>query len=230
MGQFRDVAVIFIHAVVKSWDVHHLCEARFQRVLGTVHALCDLSGRVEAMADVLQTSCDGDALLAPLFRYLVADGVHHQRGMVAVVAYEVLDVLVGPLVEEAGVAVLALRIAPHVEALGHDHHAQRVVDLHLHCRRHVVGRADGVAAHVFENLHLADERRLVDSGAERSEVVVEAYALELTAHAVELEAMLTREGDRADACLHCAAVHDGGVSALPFDEFDLGLIERWCLR
>ena len=88
----------------------------------------------------------------------------------------------------------------------------------------------GVAAHVFENLHLADERRLVDSGAERSEVVVEAYALELTAHAVELEAMLTREGDGADACLHRAAVHDGGVSALPFDEFYPDLIERWCLR
>ena len=35
--------------------------------------------------------------------------------MVAIGQYKIGDVLVGPLTEEAGVAILALRIDPHIE-------------------------------------------------------------------------------------------------------------------
>ena len=59
-----------------------------------------------------------------MFGYLVADAPHDDGGVVAVGEHEVGDIARGPLVEEAGVAVLALGIDPHVETLGHDHHTQ----------------------------------------------------------------------------------------------------------
>ena len=82
--------------------------------------------------------------------------------MVAFRHDEIGDVAVGPLAEEAGVAVLALGIDPHVEALGHHHHAQRVAHVHLHLARHIMSRTDGIAAHLLQYLYLADEGGFVD--------------------------------------------------------------------
>ena len=142
------------------------------------------------MDESLQTDAELTAHLAALLGNLVADGPHDDAGVVAVGYDEVGDVTVGPLVEEACVAVLALRVAPHVERLGHDHHAQRVADVHLHLARHVVSRADGVAAHVLQNLDLADERGLVDGGTEGTEVMVQTDSAQLARLAVQLEAFL----------------------------------------
>ena len=110
-----------------------------------------------------------------------------------------LDVAVAPLLEEAGVAVLALGVDPHVERLGHDHHAQRVANLHLHLARHVVRCTDGIAAHVFHGLHLADEGGLVDGSTQRPEVVVQADALQFARLAIQLEAAFARHCDGANA-------------------------------
>ena len=88
------------------------------------------------------------------------------------VQYEVGDVFVGPLFEETCIAILTFGINPHVETLCHHHHAQRVVDLHLHGRRHVVRRTDGVASHILEDKHLTDESIAIDCRPERSEIVV----------------------------------------------------------
>ena len=125
--------------------------------------------------------------------------------------HEVGDVARGPLVEEAGVAVLALGIDPHVETLGHDHHAQRVAEVHLQLGGHVVGGADGIAAHLFHRLDLTDEGGLVDGGAQRSEVVVQA----------ELETALFRHLDGADA----EGLGDGVL-----DVAEAGFVEIGCLR
>ena len=112
------------------------------------------------------------------------------------------DVLVAPVLEEAGVAILALRVNPHVEALCHDHHAQRVAHVHLNLRGVVVRRADGVAAHGLELLDLPYDGRLVDRGAQWAEVMVQADAFYLSALAIEPEAMDGVHLDRTYAKTH----------------------------
>ena len=52
--------------------------------------------------------------------------------MIAMVQHQIGDVLHGPFLEEARIAVLALGIKPHVKRLGHDHHTHRITNLHLH--------------------------------------------------------------------------------------------------
>ena len=44
---------------------------------------------------------------------------------------EVGEVFIGPLAEETRITVFAFGIDPHVETLGHDHHTQRIADIHL---------------------------------------------------------------------------------------------------
>ena len=118
--------------------------------------------------------------LAPLFGNLVADAPHHDGGVVAVGAHEVLDIAVAPLLEEPRIAVLALRIDPHIETLGHHHHTHRVADIHLHLTRHIVRRADGVAAHLLHRLDLAYQGGLVDGSTQGTQVVVQTDTLDLT--------------------------------------------------
>ena len=68
-----------------------------------------------------------------------------------------------PVVEETRITILALGIDPHVETLGHDHHTERVAEIHLHLTRHIVRGADGVAAHILQRFDLTDKGTLVDS-------------------------------------------------------------------
>ena len=179
-----------MYTIVEARHVHHLCHAAAEGTLSLVHALRDGTGGVERVDETLQADAELATHLAALLGNLVADGPHDDGGVVAVGYDEVGDVPISPLVEEAGVAVLALRIAPHVERLGHDHHAQRVADIHLHLARHVVSRADGIAAHVLQDLDLADERGLVDGGTEGAEVMVQTDSAQLARLAVQLEAFL----------------------------------------
>ena len=79
-----------------------------------------------------------------------------------------------------------------------------------------MGDADGVAAHVHEDLHLPLHSPVPGLRAQRALVVVLAHALELGVHAVELEAHVGGEFDGAEAELslvgvhHCAVLLDGG--------------------
>ena len=113
-----------MHAVVESWHVHHLCETTLEGILRTVHTLCDRTCGVEPVADVLQVAGYLAPFLAPLLRNLVAYRPHHDGGVITVSQHEVRHIPVAPLLEETGIAVLALRIDPHVEALRHHHHTQ----------------------------------------------------------------------------------------------------------
>ena len=104
-----------MYAIVEARHVHGLRHTTFQRSLSSVHALGYRARRVELVAEVLQSDGNLAAFLAALLRNLVAYRPHHDAGMVAVGQYEIGDVFVGPLTEEAGVAILALRINPHIE-------------------------------------------------------------------------------------------------------------------
>ena len=111
---------------------------------------------------------------------------------------EVLDVAVAPFLEEAGIAVLALFVNPHVETLGHHHHAEGVIHLHLHLAGAVVGGADGIATHRLEQFHLTDEGGLVDCRSQHAKVVVQADSLELAGLAIQLETTFGRTLDGAE--------------------------------
>ena len=139
--------------------------------------------------------------------------------------HEVGDVARGPLVEEAGVAVLALGIDPHVETLGHDHHAQRVAEVHLQLRGHVVGGADSIAPHLLHHLDLTDEGGFVDGGSEGAEVVVQTHALELARNAIELESAFLRATDGTDA----EGLREGIERSFALLIADAGFIKIRCL-
>ena len=170
--------LILLRAVVHARHFGHLGKARVQGVVYAVHAVGDGARLVVKAYLLLQVAQHLGPVLHALFGYFVAHAPHHDAGVQAVGLDEVLDVAVAPLPEEAGVAVLALWIDPHVEALGHDHHAERVAQVHLHLRGHVVGRADGIAAHGLQQLDLADEGGFVDGGTQEAEVVVQTDTLD----------------------------------------------------
>ena len=112
-----------MNAIVETWHVHGLGHATLQGLLGSVHALSNRTCGVECVAETLQADADLSAYLAVLLRNFVADRPHHDGGVVAVGLHQIGDVLLGPLVEETGIAVLAFGVLPHVETLGHHHHA-----------------------------------------------------------------------------------------------------------
>ena len=45
---------------------------------------------------------------------------------------KVPEVALPPILVKAAIAVLALRIYPHIETLSHHHHAEGIIDFHLH--------------------------------------------------------------------------------------------------
>ena len=113
-----------MYAIVEARNVHHLGKAALQGIFCLIHALGYRAGWVVLMTEVLQMLGNLHTLLAPLFRNLVTDAPHHDARMVAVVLYQIGDILIAPLLEELGIAVLAFRINPHIETLCHDHHAE----------------------------------------------------------------------------------------------------------
>ena len=225
MRQLFDVVLVFMDTVVEARHIHHLGKTVLQRFVGTVHALCDRTCGVEAVAEILQILRELTASGVVLFRNLVTYRPHDDGRMVAVGQHEVLDILLPPLLEETGVAVLALGVDPHVEALGHHHHTEGVAEVHLHLRGHVVRGADGVAAHVLQGLDLADEGTLVDGGTQRAEVVMQTDAFYLTCHTVQLETILLGALQRTDAERLCRLVEQRAVLHI----FDMRDIEIRCL-
>ena len=71
-----------------------------------------------------------------------------------------------------------------------------------------MGGANGIAAHVLQNLNLTNERGLVHCSAQRTEVVVQTDALDLSGLAVQLETALLRYRNGADAEALCLLVND----------------------
>ena len=120
-----------------------------------------------------------------LLEDLVPDAPHHDARVVPVAPDHVAQVALAPLGEVLAVAVLDLRLAPHVEGLVQDEEAHPVGGVEQLGRGRVVARADGVRAHALQDLELALDRAPVDGGAERAEVVVVADALKRDAAAVQ---------------------------------------------
>ena len=109
--------------------------------------------------------------------------------MVAVAADHGDKVLLGPLLEEFGIAVRLLRIGPCVRELIHYEEAHPVAKGKQFARRGIVGGTDGVAAHILQHVEAAHPGRFVPGRAETAGIVVEADSLEEGLLAVEIEAV-----------------------------------------
>ena len=190
-----------MYAIVEARYIHGLGKAALQGIFCPIHTLGYRAGRVILMTDILQMLGYLHTLLAPLLRNLVTDAPHHDARMVAMVFHQIGDILIAPLLEELGVAVLALRINPHIEALCHDHHTEGIAEFHLQGRRHIVGGTDGIATHLLHHLDLADEGSLVLCSAQWTEVVVQTNALNLSGDAIELETIILGYRNGADTSL-----------------------------
>ena len=103
------------------------------------------------------------------------------------------------VVELYVVIVVGLAVVPDVKRLDHHHHTHLITEFDEFGCGHIVAGADRITAHILQHLNLVTQCVLVDSGAERTEVVVVAHALELTRLSVELEAVLGRKTDTAYA-------------------------------
>ena len=131
--------------------------------------------------------------------------------MIAVRQHQMGEVALAPFVEILRVTVLAFGIAPHVETLGHDHHSQRVVHLHLHLRGQVVGGSYGISSHVLQRLDLTDERCLVERRTKRAQIVVQTHALKLARLSVKFKATLLAVSDGSYARIHVESVNHTSV-------------------
>ena len=110
--------------VVETRHIHGKGHTALNGFLCMVEALSDGASGIETVAEVLQTLRDLIAFALALFGNFIADRPHDDTGVVTMGHDEVGEVFIRPLAEETGIAVLALGINPHVEALGHDHHTQ----------------------------------------------------------------------------------------------------------
>ena len=138
--------------------------------------------------------------------HLVTHGPHNDRGRVKVTGDGRLKIELGPdliglgaddlgvadlLIEETSVveAVAVLRIGPAVEDLLVEQDTLLLAHLNEHARRRVVRRADGVAAHLLQDTHLALDSRTAIDGTQGTLILMHADALELDILAVEGEAV-----------------------------------------
>ena len=143
----------------------------------------------------------------PLFEHLVAYAPHEDGGMVAVAQHKVGEVALRPLVEEAGIVVLSLAAAPHVERLVHDDESHGVAHGKEFGGGRIMRATDGVGAHLLEYPELAVEGVLIHRSAKASEVVVLTYTVYLHRLAIEREALGCIEFECAESCGGLVCIH-----------------------
>ena len=193
---------ILRHLIVEARDIEQGGKSVLYDRVVVVHTARYGARRVFAVADVAQPCRNLVSVGRPLRGDLVADAPHHNRGVVAEVVQHVDHVALGPLVEEAVVAVLAFGHVPLVEGLDHHHESHLVAQLDKLRVGHVVRGAYGVAPHILEQGELTSQRRPVHRGAQRAEVVVQTHAAELAHASVEEESLVGAQlyGAYAEAC------------------------------
>ena len=163
----------------------------------------------------------------------IADAPDHDAGMVAVAADEVGVLLLAVFGDRDALGQRG-RAVPFVEGLVPDHDAHAVAQVEQLGRGRVVAGADGVHPHVLHDLQFALHRAGVERHAQRAEVGMQADPVQLHAPAVEMETVVGRELERADAERRFGRVHelagdkhacDGGVEPRRFDVPKLGFAQ-----
>ena len=118
--------------------------------------------------------------------------------MVSITQDHRCQILLPPLIEVLSVVVVILALFPAVKGLVYHKDAITVARVEKCGRWRIVAGTDGVEAVFFHQLN-ATFFGAVDRGcAERAVVVMHAAALEFHDLAIEFEALLGRESQRAD--------------------------------
>ena len=190
-----------MHTIIETRYVHHLCEPRLQSLFCPVHSLSYRTWWVELVTNLLQMSRNLPTLFTPLFWNLISDAPHDDGGMISMIQNQVFDVPITPFLEKPCIPILAFGIDPHVETFRHHHHSQRVANLHLPCRWHVVSSPDGITSHIFHCLDLPCQSRLVDSRSKRSQIMVKANTFYLSGFSIESKPFLLVSSDSSNSNL-----------------------------
>ena len=175
---------------------------RKQRLHGELTFLRQRRGVVAGIEDevrLFEGECVGLSR-RPLLKHLVANRPHQDAGVVTVTKYQVRQVALMPLVEEAGIVILRLLTSPHVEALVHHDESHRVAHVQQFRSRRVVGTADGVHTHGLQFGELAVQGIFIQCSTQATEVVMLADTVELEVLAIEPEACLWVEPKTPKAC------------------------------
>ncbi len=128
--------------------------------------------------------------------------------MIAIATHQVAQVALGPGVVVLAVAVAHLGNAPHVERFVDDQQAELIGEFEQLGRWRIVAGPNGIDTGGLENLELALRGTPIHRSPECSQIVVETHSLQLDRPAVENEATLPVEGDRAHAEGRDIAVDD----------------------
>ena len=143
----------------------------------------------------------------PLLQHLVAYRPHQNGWMIAVAEDEVGEVTLMPLIEEAGIVVLRLLAAPHIETLVHNDQSHRVAHVQQFRGWRVVRATDSVHAHRLEFRKFAMQGVLIEGCAQAAEIVMLADAVQFEILTVEPESSLRIELETAEACRGLVGIH-----------------------
>ena len=126
----------------------------------------------------------------PLLQDLVTDAPYQDRRMVTVAPHHVGEVALMPLIEEAGIVVLRLPSAPHVETLVHDDEAHRVAHIEQLRSGRIMTATDGVDTHLLQFEELPVQSVFIECSPETTEVMMVTDTIQLHVLAIEPEAGL----------------------------------------
>ena len=162
------------------------------------------AGRIQARHDGLHLPRQARADLGVLDRpFLVAHRPQDDGRMVAVAPHHALEL------------VADLRRGAHHAVLVDDEDAQAVAGVQQLRRGRMVGRADGVDAHGLEHPQPRVVHGVRHRDADAGMVLVVVGAMQLDGPAVEEEALVGVEADRADAEGRVVAIDDPAIAAHP---------------
>ena len=107
--------------------------------------------------------------------------------MVAITAHHATQILLAPVVKEPSISIAQFVLFPFVKCFVHDQESHPITDgVKLWILRIMTG-ANGIASHVSQYFQLMFECTRIESGARASEVMMQAYALDICALAIEDE-------------------------------------------
>ncbi len=208
---------IVVRLVIEAHCVQKGAEAVVHRV-GVAAGGRDITGRILAVGNGRQFLSVGRIPALALLGDFVADAPHDHRGVVAITADQGPRILLMPLVEQVipAVVVARLGLTPGVEHLVQDHEAHAVGKVEQFRGRRVVAGAEGIAAHLPQQLELPLEGPHVDRRAQGAQVVMIADAVELEMLAVDQQPLVgvVLHGTHAEGGLvgidHVAVLHERG--------------------
>ena len=154
-----------------------------------VRSAGDGTRRVEMMAEVYLRAPRVDAFLFKGLRDLVTDGVENDAGVVEVPLHHGGGIFLPVFRPVAAVVIGILAVVPHVEALVHDVHAQRVAGLQHGAGCGIVCGADGVEAVFLQDPHAPPFALVIGRRAEDAVIVMDAAAAQKRLFPVDEQAL-----------------------------------------